>query len=118
MYLYFEFCTFKIPFQNTLQIVNVDMKRQSVALACKRIIGRYTYDVIAEHLLNINSQYGLDHRKICFTITDNGSNMIKAFSELQAPSAVTTVMTARYKVTVCVCETSRLRYCWCIIAVA
>jgi len=71
----------------TAHWVSADLKRQSVALACERIKGSHTYDVIAGHLLNINSKYGLDHRQTCFTITDNGSNMVKAFAEYQEPEA-------------------------------
>jgi len=71
-------------------ISNDDLKRQSAAaLACSRLKGSHTHDVVAENLIGINTKYGLDHRSITFTVTDNGSNMVKAFSENQEPDLVT-----------------------------
>jgi hypothetical protein len=46
-------------------------------------MGSHTYDVVAEHLMNIHSDFGLDHTNIAFTVTDNGSNMVKSFAEYQ-----------------------------------
>lgn len=60
------------------------LERQSVALACARIKGSHTFDVIAEQLMSIHSDYGLDHGKISYTVTDNGANMVKAFAEYQS----------------------------------
>jgi len=43
------------------------------------------YDVIAEEILSIYAEFGLDldHTNVAFTVTDNGSNMVKAFREYQ-----------------------------------
>lgn len=69
----------------TAHWVAADLTRQSAALACRRLKGSHTYDVIADALISIHTQYGLDHRSITFTVSDNGANMVKAFSEYQQP---------------------------------
>lgn len=58
-----------------------DLHRKSVALAFRRMKGSHTYDKIAEMLYDIHQEYNLSYEKICFTVTDNGSNFVKAFSE-------------------------------------
>ncbi|XDV11620.1 hypothetical protein PO909_000509 [Leuciscus waleckii] len=55
------------------------------ALACKRIKGRHTYDVIAAEIDHIHSLYGLS-TKVTATVTDNGSNFVKAFQMYQPES--------------------------------
>ena len=67
----------------TAHWVAADLTRQSAALACRRLKGSHTYDIIADALLSILTQYGLDHRSITFAVTDNGANMVKAFREYQ-----------------------------------
>uniref|UniRef100_A0A3Q4G166 HAT C-terminal dimerisation domain-containing protein n=1 Tax=Neolamprologus brichardi TaxID=32507 RepID=A0A3Q4G166_NEOBR len=52
--------------------------RHKVALACRRIRGRYTYDIIGTEIENIHSSYGLLN-KVVATVTDNGSNFVNAF---------------------------------------
>ncbi|XDV11624.1 hypothetical protein PO909_000513 [Leuciscus waleckii] len=59
--------------------------RQKAALACKRIKGRHTYDVIAAEIDHIHSLYGLS-TKATATVTDNGSNFVKAFQMYQPES--------------------------------
>uniref|UniRef100_A0AAY5L3R6 HAT C-terminal dimerisation domain-containing protein n=1 Tax=Esox lucius TaxID=8010 RepID=A0AAY5L3R6_ESOLU len=61
------------------------LQRQKAALACKRIKGRHTYDVIAAELDHIHSLYGLS-TKVTATVTDNGSNFVKAFQMYQPES--------------------------------
>lgn len=58
------------------------LERNKAALACRRIRGRHTYDVIGAEIENIHSSYGLLH-KVVATVTDNGSNFVKAFNVYQ-----------------------------------
>ncbi|KAI4890645.1 hypothetical protein NFI96_032742, partial [Prochilodus magdalenae] len=54
------------------------LKRCSVALACKRLRGSHTFDLLANALNNIHTEFEI-RGKIVRTTTDNGSNFIKAF---------------------------------------
>ena len=63
-----------------------DFSRKKAALACKRIKGRHTYDVVAEAIEEVHSAYGLTH-KVTATVTDNGSNFVKAFKVYEAQPA-------------------------------
>ncbi|KAL3991392.1 C-C motif chemokine 4 [Sarotherodon galilaeus] len=56
--------------------------RGHAALACKRVRGRRTYDVIGNEIEQVHSAYGLNS-KVTATVTDNGSNFIKAFRMFQ-----------------------------------
>lgn len=57
------------------------LSRQSVALACRRFTGAHTFDRIADMLCEINNDFGLVPKKIVATVSDNGSNFVKAFQE-------------------------------------
>ena len=48
------------------------------AIACTRVIGHNTYDVLAGQIDSIHRQFELCG-KVTATITDNGSNFVKAF---------------------------------------
>ena len=54
------------------------LERRGACLAVRQITGSHTYDVLAKELEHIHEEYGLTD-KICFTVTDSGSNFIKAF---------------------------------------
>lgn len=60
--------------------------RRSAALSCKRLSGSHTYDKIAETLEDIHSKFNIDNRKLVATVTDNGSNFVKAFEEFGVSS--------------------------------
>ncbi len=60
------------------------LSRESAALACSRLRGSHTYDVIAKALCTVFSEYDLSssNGKLVCCITDNGANFLKAFREL------------------------------------
>ena len=66
----------------TVHWINSTLQRNKAALACKRIRGRHTYDVIGAEIEEINSSYGL-HSKDVATVMDNASNFAKAFRVCQ-----------------------------------
>lgn len=55
--------------------------RKSAALGCRRFKGSHTFDSITDIICGINDQYKLPIEKTVYTITDNGSNFVKAFKE-------------------------------------
>ena len=55
------------------------LKRQKAAIACVRVIGHHTYDVLAAGIEEIHRKYRLSG-KVTATVTDNGSNFVKAFA--------------------------------------
>ena len=57
-------------------------RKKAANVACKRGKGKHTYDMIAEHLEQIHSSYGLTG-KVVATVTDNGSNFVQAFRVYQ-----------------------------------
>ncbi|KYN01440.1 hypothetical protein ALC62_07790 [Cyphomyrmex costatus] len=65
----------------TAHWITEDLKRNSCVLDCRRFKGTHSYDRIAEMFLDIYSEYGLKHEQVISTVTDNGSNFVKAFAE-------------------------------------
>lgn len=59
-------------------IDNSTLKRQKSVLACRRIIGRHTYDVLARTIETVHMDFRIED-KVATTTTDNGSNFVKAF---------------------------------------
>ena len=68
----------------TAHWIDVDsLERRSVALACKRLKGSHTFDVLASALEDIHAEYAI-REKVVKTTMDNGSNFMKAFSVFAA----------------------------------
>ena len=63
------------------------MKRKSACLACRRIIGRHTHDVLAKLIESINEEYKIKD-KLRGSTTDSGSNFLKRFREKVASSTL------------------------------
>jgi len=64
-----------------LQINAVTLERKSGTLGCVRFTGCHTFDKIAEKLDDLRREFSICERKIVATVTDNGSNFVKAFKE-------------------------------------
>lgn len=65
----------------TLHWLDSNLQRVSVAIACQRFPGVHNYKAIAEMLHAIYIKYGIKNQQIIATVTDNGSNFVKAFKE-------------------------------------
>ena len=59
--------------------VIVDYEMKSAMLACQRVKGRHTGENIAQHYEDVISTYPLNNTRITI-VTDNASNMVKAFA--------------------------------------
>lgn len=54
------------------------LKRKSAALACRRMIGRHTYDVLDDIIETVLNEYSILN-KVTKAVTDNAANFVKAF---------------------------------------
>ena len=61
-----------------------NFERKSAALACRRLTGSHTYDLLVDQLPDVYCKNGIKS-KIIKTATDSGSSFVKAFSVF-APS--------------------------------
>ena len=59
-------------------ISQTSLKRQKTAIACICTIGHHKYHLLAAKIEEMYRNFGL-HGKINDTVTDNGSNFVKAF---------------------------------------
>lgn len=53
--------------------------RKSFAIACRRFPGTHSYDRIAKMIEEIHQSLEINRDKVVATVTDNGSNFVKAF---------------------------------------
>lgn len=63
----------------TVHWLNECFQRESYAIACLRFRGTHDFNAIACLLRDAHLRYGLNASKIIYTVTDNASNMVKAF---------------------------------------
>ena len=61
-------------------IENQTLVRKSASVACMRLKGHHTYDVLMAALETIHTKYQIE-KKVVLTVTNNGSNFVKAFKE-------------------------------------
>ena len=72
----------------TVHWIDADFRRQSAALACHRLKGSHTFDVLAAAIDDIHSEYEI-RSKVIATTTDNGSNFVKTFTTFCDNASVT-----------------------------
>ena len=63
----------------TAHWIDSELNRKSAAIACARLKGRHTHDVLARSLDSVLKDYSIQN-KVSGAITDGGANFIKAFS--------------------------------------
>lgn len=54
------------------------LERHSAGIACRRLIGKHTYDVLAEVIEAILTEYQILDKTL-HVVTDNATNFAKAF---------------------------------------
>ncbi len=63
------------------------LERYSAALACKRLNGSHTFEVLASAINDIHSEYEIRDMVVC-TTTDSGSNFLKAQEFLEQKTMI------------------------------
>lgn len=67
------------------------LARKHAVLACSRLTGSHTYEMLADAMTTVHSKFGLQD-KVRRTTTDNASNFIKAFVQFSSkPDLLPTV---------------------------
>lgn len=74
-------CTNRSFFGYTCHWLTEKLERKSAALACKRLPGVHSAEKLTKVITEINSSFGLNKSNVVMTVTDNGSNFVKAFKE-------------------------------------
>ena len=62
----------------TVHWISQDLRRCQAVLACVRLVGRHTYDVLAKEITQVHQAFDIEE-KVVMTTTDNMSNFVKAF---------------------------------------
>ena len=65
------------------------LQRCKAAICCTRLVGHHTYDALASKIESIHRSYSLNG-KITVTVTDNGSNFVKAFKTFSVTDLTST----------------------------
>ena len=65
------------------------LQRCKAAICCTRLVGRHTYDALASKIESIHRSYSLNG-KVTATVTDNGSNIVKAFKTFSVTDLIPT----------------------------
>ncbi len=73
------------------------LERYSAALACKRLNGSHTFEVLASAINDIHSEYEIRDMVVC-TTTDSGSNFLKAQEFLEQKTMISRLKQASVKV--------------------
>ncbi|GBP66327.1 hypothetical protein EVAR_77945_1 [Eumeta japonica] len=63
----------------TIHWIDQNLERKSASIACRRFKGVHSFNRIKDLLLDIYCDFELDTSKVEATVTDNGSNFVKAF---------------------------------------
>uniref|UniRef100_A0A1B6LF16 BED-type domain-containing protein n=3 Tax=Graphocephala atropunctata TaxID=36148 RepID=A0A1B6LF16_9HEMI len=56
------------------------LERKNIGLSCSRIIGKHTYDILGKAIAEVLLKFKIQN-KVVLTVTDSGSNFVKAFKE-------------------------------------
>jgi hypothetical protein len=75
----------KIFSGETVHWFDQNLCRKSACLAIRRIKGSHTYDVLADLIETLHTEFNITH-KVKVAPTDNGSNFLKAFRVIGASS--------------------------------
>ncbi|XP_025192843.1 uncharacterized protein LOC112592896 [Melanaphis sacchari] len=65
----------------------ITLERNSCALACRRMLGRHTYDNIAEIIEKVLTEFDIQS-KTTLIVTDNAANFVKAFKVFGANNEI------------------------------
>lgn len=68
-------------FGYTCHWLTEDFERKSVALACKRLFGKHSAELIFSTINDLNTDFGINASNLVMAVTDNGSNFVKAFKD-------------------------------------
>ena len=75
-------CVNKTYLGYTMTWLDEDFKRKIIVIACRRHVGRKTYEQVGKHMLDILREFGVQH-KIVGGTTDGAGEYKKAFREFK-----------------------------------